>query len=112
MTARQSSAVDRFSSELAAEIAYRVESFNEQDEADRDGQTIDESEVIKEMITEMDDRASFAYQHRKELEDYAINIGVYKGLTKDELSSIVSNGKKYDFKSGGLYYVFTSWDAI
>ena len=42
----------------------------------------------------------------KEIKTWQIKIGVYKGYTKEELSNMVSTGKKYEFKRDGLFYDF------
>ena len=37
---------------------------------------------------------------------YLIELGVYQVWSPEELSRMVSTGKKYDFKMQGQYYVF------
>ncbi len=95
-----------FSKELREEIDFRIQNSKE------DGEESSESLELKYLIQDMDEKESVASEFKKELENYGIEVGIFKGYSKEELKSIVvfpARSKKYDFKRGEVYYRFDKW---
>ena len=65
------------------------------------------------IMGDCDDRCNTAWENRNEIHEYAIELGIYKEYTKEQIDlMVVSGGKKYDFKKDGKYYCFDSWEPI
>ena len=84
-----------------------------------DFQTVDRCDIVKDLMqyTDEPDHAFFGFC-RKELRQFGIDVGVYREITQDEMdrttvsSSSGRRCKKYDFKQGGKFYTFDSWNKL
>jgi two-component SAPR family response regulator len=94
----------KYSEALMREIRYK------QDIVTESGESVSEDDVIIELIKDMDERDSVAYELRNELKRIGVELGYFKEMSKQEMDNVyVSSGKKYDFKLNGKYYGFADW---
>src|SRR5262245_26241566 len=98
-----------FSRELEEEIAFRLDVYFESND-----EAIERNVIIRELMSDMDDREDVAFEFRKELQDFGIRIGIFRAYTKGELDKVVfsGHGKKYDFKRKDKFYMFESWKPL
>ena len=103
----------KFSPALEAEIEYQIDNFGSPSE-DNDFESLTRSDIILRLMQDCDDPDLMAYEFRRELQDYGIEIGIYVANTKQQIDQIqqLGGGKKYDFKRGDRYYTFDSWDPL
>ena len=100
----------RFSPELEAELRYRIEDL---DHGDDDAPS--REDVLQQLMQDCDNPEHVASEFKRELDDFGIEIGVYRETTIEEMARRVVMGrcrKKYDFKRGGRFYVFESWKPL
>ena len=71
---------------------------------------------IQYLMEDMDCKDTIGYEFRYQLQNYAVELGIYKAHTKQEVDAIkIIGGKKrkaYCFKRKDKYYVFESWKPI
>jgi len=98
---------------LEDEIAHKISTFEESKEYADLGETFTRSDAIKELIQDMDDKGTVAYELRKPLQDLGIELGIFKPYTAAQLASmVITRGKKYDFKRGDTFYRFENFKPL
>jgi len=99
----------KFSKRLEAELEYLESCW----EGDPESMFATRKDRIRYVLELMDHKEHWAKDFRTELQNFGIEIGMYKPYTKAELDMIyVNRGKKYDFKRGDLFYRFESWEPF
>jgi hypothetical protein len=92
-----------FSKKIEDEINYLVNDVEREYPYSR-------NDAIKDLMQDCDDNETIAWDFRKELNAFAIKIGVYKEMTQWDLdNTIVTRGKVYDLKVNKKFYKFDSW---
>ncbi len=101
----------KFSTQLENEIQYKLDIDREEPEPGEDPFT--RNDAIKELMQDIDIPDCPAAEFKTELENYGIEVGIFKAFTKEDLSNImVTSGKKYDFKRNNLFYRFETWKPL
>jgi hypothetical protein len=100
--------VRQFSPKLEAEISERLYINHE------DGGDMTRADYVKELIQDSDDRDAVAFDFRKELREYAIEVGIYVVVSDAEYHDTVVHGNKSKmyYRHKGLRYRFESWRVL
>lgn len=103
----------KFSPALEGEIRFKIETSADSVEDGEEVKT--RAEVLRELMEDMDYPEHVASEFKRELEGFGIEIGVFREITKEEMSRIFVIGgdrKKYSFKRGGKFYKFETWKPM
>ena len=96
-----------FSKKLEADIEYLIDCCDEHKRG--------RWEAIWIIMEDCDIKTNFAWEHKTEINKFAIELGIYKAYTKEQIDEkmVFPKGrKKYCFKRVGKYYCFDSWNPI
>ena len=96
-----------FSTKLEADIEYLIDCCDDHKRG--------RWEAIWIIMEDCYDRDNFAWEHKNEIREYAIELGIYKEYSKEQIDVMMvipKGSKKYSFKKYGKYYCFDSWKPI
>jgi hemerythrin-like domain-containing protein/predicted nucleotidyltransferase/ribosomal protein S18 acetylase RimI-like enzyme len=102
-----------FSKELEADIQHLI--TTSEDSIESGEPVLTRAQAIRYLMQDMDDPGHYSHEHRRELQNFGVKIGIFEPCTREELDNIVvigGRGRKYDFKRGNLYYRFNSWKPL
>lgn len=100
----------KLSKDLQEELGYLRDNHNE-DPGVEDIMTL--RDALEDVMQTSDEKDHPSSKFKKELRNIGIQLGVYKEVSKETLDTRQTlGGPKYDFKQGGKYYQFDSWDGL